>query len=422
MDITEPTPTTGPDATPDATPDVTATENTATTAVGGSGRSFRLRRRHVAALTIATVVLTGCGVGGAFAASSATTAGLRATYETALAANRAVLKDANTAGNDRRTAVTTATSVETQTGALATSLTGFVDPATLPPLVKITADLHAILATPAAGAVETGYPIPSGSDDSWRAATTLVRADTVSAKSAVVNIRRVTDLLEQALHLVPAALSPAVVSAASTSGTVLAANPLADTPSSAAFTTSAAAVIVPKTAPTATATIMSELTVLTAYATAGHNLTTAQTTAVAAAAAASAAADAAAAAAAAAPQPRSGRSTGGTSGGNRNSGGGSGSGASTGGSSGGGGSAPSGGSSGSGSGSAGTGSGGGGNPPVDHTPHLVNNANYHPGCDGSPAGGGSTGSGGVVIMSDDFPYTYTTHPTADGWGYDIYEC
>lgn len=99
-----------------------------------------------------------------------------------------------------------------------------------------------------------------------------------------------------------------------------------------------------------------------------------------------------------------------------------------GGSSGGGGSTGGGGSSGGGGGSTGGGgsSGGGGGgytpPPVDHTPHVVANGAYTPGCDGAKAYSQTTSSGGTIVINVGYPYSYSTFSTDDGWGLTVYAC
>lgn len=145
-----------------------------------------------------------------------------------------------------------------------------------------------------------------------------------------------------------------------------------------------------------------------------HDATVAAEAAAAAAAAAEAAARAGQATytdpstGATHPTPRGGR--GGSSGGAGSAGGG--------GSSGGGGST-------GGGGSSGGGGGGGGGytpPPVDHTPHVVANGAYTPGCDGAKAYSQTTSSGGTIVINVGYPYSYSTFSTDDGWGLTVYAC
>ncbi|RDV44041.1 hypothetical protein ACR5MH_0605 (plasmid) [Streptomyces sp. L7] len=143
------------------------------------------------------------------------------------------------------------------------------------------------------------------------------------------------------------------------------------------------------------------------------------TVAAEAAAAAQAAAEAAARAGQATyTDPRTGATHPTPGGGGR---GGSGGGGSTGGggSSGGGGGGGGGGSSGGGGG----GGGGGYTPPaVDHTPHVVANGAYSPGCDGAKAYSQTTSSGGTIVINVGYPYSYSTFSTDDGWGLTVYAC
>jgi len=111
--------------------------------------------------------------------------------------------------------------------------------------------------------------------------------------------------------------------------------------------------------------------------------------------------------------PRSGGSSGGGGGGGSNGGGG-----------GGGGTGGGGGAGGTG-GTGGTGGGGGGGytpPPVDHTPHVVANGSYTPGCNGVQMYSQTTSSGGQIVINVGYPYKYSTFSTDDGWGVTVFGC
>lgn len=78
-----------------------------------------------------------------------------------------------------------------------------------------------------------------------------------------------------------------------------------------------------------------------------------------------------------------------------------------------------------GGGSTGGGGGGGGGytpPAVDHTPHVVANGAYSPGCDGAKAYSQTTSSGGTIVINVGYPYSYSTFSTDDGWGLTVYAC
>ncbi len=142
------------------------------------------------------------------------------------------------------------------------------------------------------------------------------------------------------------------------------------------------------------------------------------TVAAEAAAAAQAAAEAAARAGQATyTDPRTGAThptPGGGGGGRGGSGGG--------GSTGGGGSSGGGGGGGSAGGGGSSGGGGYTPPPVDHTPHVVANGAYSPGCDGAKAYSHTTSSGGSIVINVGYPYSYSTFSTDDGWGLTVYAC
>jgi hypothetical protein len=59
---------------------------------------------------------------------------------------------------------------------------------------------------------------------------------------------------------------------------------------------------------------------------------------------------------------------------------------------------------------------------VDHTPHVVANGAYTPGCVGAEAYSQTTSSGGTIIINVGYPYKYSTFSTADGWGLTVYGC
>ncbi|CAM5533544.1 hypothetical protein [Leifsonia shinshuensis] len=109
----------------------------------------------------------------------------------------------------------------------------------------------------------------------------------------------------------------------------------------------------------------------------------------------------------------------------RGSGGGSrGGGSSGGGSTGGGGGGSTGGGGGGGSTGGGGGGGGGGYTPpaVDHTPHVIANGAYTPGCNGVKMYSQTTSSGGEIVINVGYPYKYSTFSTDDGWGLTVYGC
>lgn len=61
---------------------------------------------------------------------------------------------------------------------------------------------------------------------------------------------------------------------------------------------------------------------------------------------------------------------------------------------------------------------------ISHKPQVLTNENYSPGCRGSSQFDRIATNQGYELMGldYDFPYDYTSYPTADSWGVTVYDC